>query len=52
MAEMRVSYAPPTGYPLGTNRTFKICTKMVIPLINLITKRTWIGAENIPKQVR
>ncbi|MEJ6607819.1 MAG: lysophospholipid acyltransferase family protein [Candidatus Planktophila sp.] len=49
MAKMRVSYAPPTGYPLGTNRTFKICAGIVIPLIKLITKRTWVGAENIPK---
>ena len=49
MAQMRVSYAPPTGYPLGTNLTFKICTKIVIPFIKAITKRTWIGAENIPK---
>ena len=49
MAEMRVSYAPPTGYPYGTNRTFKICAGILIPIISLITKRTWIGAENIPK---
>lgn len=46
---MRVSYAPPTGRPLGTNLTFKVCAAIVIPLIKLITKRTWIGAENIPK---
>ena len=49
MAQMRVSYAPPTGKPLGTNLTFKICTKIAIPLIKAITKRTWIGAENIPQ---
>jgi 1-acyl-sn-glycerol-3-phosphate acyltransferase len=49
MAQMRVSYAPPTGQPLGTNLTFKICTKIAIPFIKAITKRTWIGAENIPK---
>ena len=49
MAQMRVSYAPPTGNPLGTNITFKICSSILIPIINLITKRTWIGAENIPK---
>mgnify|MGYP000196203226 FL=1 len=49
MAQMRVSYAPPTGRPLGTNLTFKVCAAIVIPLIKLITKRTWIGAENIPK---
>ena len=46
---MRVSYAPPTGNPLGTNTTFKICATILIPIIKLITKRTWIGAENIPK---
>lgn len=48
MAEMHVSYAPPTGYPLGTNRTYKICAGMLIPIISLITKRSWTGAENIP----
>ena len=46
---MRVSYAPPTGHPLGTNLTFKICTKIAIPFIKAITKRTWVGGENIPK---
>ena len=46
---MRVSYAPPTGYPYGTNRTYKIGAGILIPIISLITKRTWIGAENIPK---
>jgi 1-acyl-sn-glycerol-3-phosphate acyltransferase len=49
MAQMRVSYAPPTGHPLGTNLTFKICTKIAIPFIKAITKRTWVGGENIPK---
>lgn len=49
MVEMRVSYAPPTGYPLGTNRTYKIGAGILIPMISLITKRTWVGAENIPK---
>ena len=46
---MRVSYAPPTGKPLGTNLTFKIGTKIAIPFIKAITKRKWIGAENIPQ---
>lgn len=45
---MHVSYAPPTGYPLGTNRTYKICAGVLIPIISLITKRSWTGAENIP----
>jgi 1-acyl-sn-glycerol-3-phosphate acyltransferase len=52
MAQMRVSYAPPTGHPLGTNLTFKICARVLIPIINSITKHTWIGAENIPKTGR
>jgi 1-acyl-sn-glycerol-3-phosphate acyltransferase len=49
MAQLRVSYAPPTGYPLGTNRSFKVGAAILIPIIRLITKRTWIGGENIPK---
>ena len=49
---MRISYAPPTGHPLGTNLTFKICARVLIPIINAITKHTWIGAENIPKTGR
>ena len=49
MSKLRVSYAPPKGYPLGTNITFNICGAILIPLIRAITKRTWIGAENIPK---
>ena len=49
MAEMRVSYAPPTGFPLGTNRAYKIGSGILIPMISLITKRSWIGAGNIPK---
>ena len=48
MADYKVSYAPPTGKPLGTNITFKICTKIVIPILNLVGKKDWRGAENIP----
>lgn len=44
-----ITYAPPTGNPLGTNPTFNFCSKVVIPLLNAVTKRTWQGAENIPK---
>ena len=49
MTEFKVSYAPPTGKPLGTNLTFKICTKIVIPLLNAVGKKQWRGGENIPK---
>lgn len=48
MGQFKVSYAPPSGYPLGTNRTFKICAGILIPIFNLLMKRDWEGAENIP----
>ena len=46
--ESNITYPSPTGYPLGTNRAFKICTAIAIPLLRLITKRNWSGIENIP----
>lgn len=49
MTEIKVSYDPPTGKPLGTNLTYKIGTKIVIPLLNLVAKRDWRGQEHIPK---
>jgi len=49
MTEYKVSYAPPTGKPLGTNLTFKICTKIAIPVLNFVGKKQWRGGENIPK---
>ncbi|CAB4759754.1 MAG: 1-acyl-sn-glycerol-3-phosphate acyltransferase [Actinobacteria bacterium] len=49
MTEYKVSYAPPTGKPLGTNMAFKIGTAVVIPILNLVGKKQWRGAENIPK---
>jgi len=52
MGQFKVSYAPPSGYPLGTNRTFKICAGILIPLFNLLMKRDWKGAENIPAKGR
>jgi len=52
MAEYKVSYAPPQGKPLGTNLTFKICTKIAIPILNLVGKKSWRGAENIPQTGR
>lgn len=52
MAEYKVSYDPPQGRPLGTNATFKFWTKVLIPLLRLIAKRDWRGAENIPQTGR
>lgn len=48
MKEYKISYAPPTGKPLGTNFAFKIGTTVVIPLLNLVGKKHWRGGENIP----
>lgn len=48
MQSEQITYAAPTGNPLGTNPTFSFCSKIVIPLLNAVTKRTWSGAENIP----
>ena len=52
MSQFKVRYAPPRGYPLGTNLTFRICTKIVIPIFNLFMSRDWKGAENIPSKGR
>jgi 1-acyl-sn-glycerol-3-phosphate acyltransferase len=52
MAEFKLSYAPPRGYPLGTNLTFKICASIIIPIFNLFMSRDWKGAENIPRTGR
>ncbi len=42
-------YAPPTGKPLGSNKYFAIGAGIMIPLLRLLTKRDWRGAENLPK---
>lgn len=48
MSKLVVNYDPPSGKPLGTNGTFKFGVAVVVPLLRAITKRTWVGAENIP----
>ncbi len=50
MSDLRVSYDPPQGYPLGTNTAFKVGSRILIPIINTFTRRDWKGAENIPPQ--
>lgn len=47
--EMRVSYDPPSGYPLGTNPWFRFGASVLRPILNLIIKRDWRGAEHLPK---
>ena len=44
-----ITYPPPKGYPLGVTSWFKFGATLVIPLIRLISKREWRGAEYIPK---
>jgi 1-acyl-sn-glycerol-3-phosphate acyltransferase len=49
MTEFKISYAPPKGKPWGTNLAFKIGTTVVIPLLNLVGKKSWHGGENLPQ---
>jgi len=49
MTEYKVSYAPPTGKPLGTNFAFKLGTKVLIPIMNVVGKKVWRGGEKLPK---
>jgi len=47
--ELKISYAPPTGKPLGVTGWFRFGATLVRPLLNLIAKRDWRGVENLPK---
>lgn len=40
---------PPSGKPLGSNRSFKVFRIPVIALLNIWVKRDWHGGMNIPK---
>ena len=40
---------PPSGNPLGLNFGFRIGAGVLIPILKLITKRTWLNVEKIPK---
>ena len=44
-----MQFEAPSGYPLGTNKTFKYAAAILIPILNVLTKREWRGAENLPK---
>ncbi|MFM8190685.1 MAG: lysophospholipid acyltransferase family protein, partial [Candidatus Nanopelagicus sp.] len=46
--ELKISYAPPTGKPLGVTGWFKFGALLVRPILNSIAKRDWQGAENLP----
>jgi 1-acyl-sn-glycerol-3-phosphate acyltransferase len=47
--ELKISYAPPSGKPLGTTNWFKFGAFVVRPILNAIAKRDWKGSENLPK---
>ncbi|MEY3169142.1 MAG: hypothetical protein RL421_385 [Actinomycetota bacterium] len=47
--QTRVSYEPPTGYPLGTNPWFRFGATVVRPILNSLIKKDWRGVENLPK---
>lgn len=49
MSGDRIFYAPPKGNPLGTNWAFKIGAGVLRPILNLIVKKDWRGAEYLPK---
>ena len=46
---MKISYDPPTGKPLGVTSWFRFGANLIRPLLNLIAKRDWRGAENLPQ---
>jgi 1-acyl-sn-glycerol-3-phosphate acyltransferase len=47
--QLQISYAPPTGNPLGVTGWFRFGALLLRPLMNLIAKRDWRGADNLPK---
>lgn len=46
---MNISYDPPKGKPLGITGWFRFGAGVLRPLLNLVAKRDWRGAENLPK---
>jgi 1-acyl-sn-glycerol-3-phosphate acyltransferase len=48
-SELKISYAPPTGKPLGVTPWFRFGAVIIRPLLNLIAKRDWRGAQHLPK---
>lgn len=40
---------PPSGNPLGLNFGYRIGAGILMPILNVITKRNWLNTEKIPK---
>ena len=49
VSDEKISYEPPRGAPLGVNPAFRFGAAVLRPLLNLIVKRDWRGAEKLPK---
>lgn len=48
-SDLKISYEPPKGKPLGSNFAFKLGAGIMRPILNAIVKRDWRGADKLPK---
>jgi len=48
-SDLRISYDPPSGKPLGTNSWFRFGAAILKPILNLIVKKDWRGGEKLPQ---
>ncbi len=46
---LKIRLSPPHGYPLGANRTFKVCATILIPIMKLTTSYDGLEGAKIPK---
>ena len=44
-----IRYDPPQNKPLGTNNWFRFGAAVLRPILNLLVRKDWQGAEKIPK---
>ena len=40
---------PPKGKPLGNNLGYQIAALLLLPILNLITRRNWLGRDKVPQ---
>lgn len=46
---LKIRLNPPQGYPLGINKTFRICASILIPIMKLIARYDYREGVKIPK---
>ena len=46
---LKIRLLPPRGYPLGINRTFRICAAILIPIMKLVARYDYREGSKIPK---